>query len=968
MSLSKYQGKDIIATISFNRNFGYEENSLIYVYPNFLVTKDGLERIDSDDFPTRGCFEARLYGGFTVQKILEGYGDVVTIRINGEPTTNIRGSNLYAFRFNPEFGKARSEIWIEEFKGLGLYQILSSYQPFSVIDKTRRLKDVSDFIYTNQILVQDNYKIYGPFDFKRDSNGKDLLLSALETNDYLVGEYSEFEIDDNIIDVKDQSSRSCAVLVPKDRIVSPEKKSHTYDWVSDQVIIDIFVDLMRSEYGYDEDLLEKVRALISKIGNTQEINNITISRLDKLKSLAKQATVNQLIFKNNLAAIFNNPSLESGMRQLLSLEQEKVDEANHKYEQVKKLATKVVDEQESFSSLFAKEAGVTVYDDLNELDKSKDVVKPKSLKDQLNNLFSREKLSHGSNSSGNLLDGLDSYQDSSANATDSVIGTPSKEFTKEFENSVLEKVDSISLDFLKIAELTEKNELLEQENKQLKDKDELYCNVEELKQEQLDLNQSVGELKKEVGDLEHQIAQKQKDNAIIESSFESKISEFQDRANIAAKIIDNQLYDRIVRSIGGLVGGANLAAAGQIGQVGQLANAGQAIEANNTSLESHGSQAKSHKKSATFNHALLEKSLSGKEIIQRVLDVIKNKAHRDVSYNDIANYLICLNQGFITTLAGEPGTGKTSLCILLAKALGLARSDSSRRFVEIAVERGWTSHKDFIGYYNPLTNNMEKSNVEAFNAFECMSEECGSKNAPYDEMEVAPYIVLLDEANLSPIEHYWAIFLKNCDLSSSSQREISIGGNRVFHLPQHLRFLATVNFDHTTEELSPRYLDRSWVIYLEPDTSDQIYDDDELVLNVENMIPYGSLTHAFGPKDNDTISEAVAAKWEIIKDIFAHKGAMPITPRNLKMVHNYCKVACRCMDLKGKESSLAPLDYALCQKILPSINGSGENYQALIDALAKECTEQSMPISAKHLMRMQRNAKNNMGFYQFFAR
>ena len=59
------------------------------------------------------------------------------------------------------------------------------------------------------------------------------------------------------------------------------------------------------------------------------------------------------------------------MRQLLSLEQEKVDEANHKYEQVKKLATKVVDEQESFSSLFAKEAGVTVYDDLNELDKSR---------------------------------------------------------------------------------------------------------------------------------------------------------------------------------------------------------------------------------------------------------------------------------------------------------------------------------------------------------------------------------------------------------------------------------------------------------------------------------------------------------------------------------------------------------------------------------------------------------------------
>ena len=67
-------------------------------------------------------------------------------------------------------------------------------------------------------------------------------------------------------------------------------------------------------------------------------------------------------------------------------------------------------------------------------------------------------------------------------------------------------------------------------------------------------------------------------------------------------------------------------------------------------------------------------------------------------------------------------------------------------------------------------------------------------------------------------------------------------------------------------------------------------------------------------------------------------------------------------------TKLAPLDYAVSQKILPTINGNGENYRSLIEELLKECTAQNMPITAKHLERMKRAAENNMGFYQFFAR
>ena len=247
-----------------------------------------------------------------------------------------------------------------------------------------------------------------------------------------------------------------------------------------------------------------------------------------------------------------------------------------------------------------------------------------------------------------------------------------------------------------------------------------------------------------------------------------------------------------------------------------------------------------------------------------------------------------------------------------------------------------------------------------FNAFAKMDNEYGC-----DPSSIAPFIILLDEANLSPLEHYWAAFLRNCDFTSVSNRSIALGGNNSFRLPEHLRFLATVNFDHTTEELSPRFLDRSWVIMLEPSRIDD--EADENIKNIEDMVSFGAIMEAFCVGENDVIDEAIQNKWSAIQKIFRERS-LQIMPRNLKMVKNYCAVGCRCMERDTPATKLAPLDYAFSQKILPTINGTGENYRLLIEDLMKECTVQNMPISAKHLERMKRVAENNMGFYQFFSR
>ena len=255
---------------------------------------------------------------------------------------------------------------------------------------------------------------------------------------------------------------------------------------------------------------------------------------------------------------------------------------------------------------------------------------------------------------------------------------------------------------------------------------------------------------------------------------------------------------------------------------------------------------------------------------------------------------------------------------------------------------------------------MERSNGEVYDAFEKMDAEYDS-----DQSQIAPFIILLDEANLSPMEHYWAAFFRNCDFASVSNRSIPLGGTKSFKLPEHLRFLATVNFDHTTEELSPRFLDRSWVIMLEPTRVDDEIDED--IENVKDMVSFEDMKAAFSIREDDVIDEAIQNKWNSIQKIFRDRS-LQIMPRNLKMVKNFCAVACRCMERDTPVTKFAPLDYALSQKILPTINGNGENYRLLIEDLLKECTAQNMPISAKHLARMKRVAENNMGFYQFFSR
>ncbi|MDR1301704.1 MAG: AAA family ATPase [Treponema sp.] len=472
---------------------------------------------------------------------------------------------------------------------------------------------------------------------------------------------------------------------------------------------------------------------------------------------------------------------------------------------------------------------------------------------------------------------------------------------------------------------------LENEEKNLK------VTLEQLQTEHQQLQQYVGiardiselskkkeVLNKEITHIQVEYDQYKQEQARLETQLNTTLEHFKDQVHLIARVIDSKLLTQVL----------------------------QAVSEEKPEVEVL----------VPFNTRLLfnprsKLEVSGERIIRRVYEYLQG-ANRDLSPNDTANYLICIMQGFITTFAGEPGTGKTSLCTILAKSLGLARSDAHSRFVDISVERGWTSHKDFIGYYNPLTKMMEKSNNRVFDALERLHYE-------HEHGANAPFFMLLDEANLSPLEHYWAAFLRLCDEDSAYSRSLSLGGKHHWNIPKYLRFLATVNFDHTTEELSPRFLDRSWIITLDPNTA-----GGELVHletpNQETIISYSALSTAFLPRGDGGIGdEGISNKWSKIQSIFRLNN-LPIMPRNQKMVHTYCAIACKYMDTQTQENRFAPLDYAVSQKILPIINGTGERYQNLLKGLKEEC--KSMPLCRNHIARILKAADENMGFYQFFAK
>ena len=334
---------------------------------------------------------------------------------------------------------------------------------------------------------------------------------------------------------------------------------------------------------------------------------------------------------------------------------------------------------------------------------------------------------------------------------------------------------------------------------------------------------------------------------------------------------------------------------------------------------------------------------------------------RDYEKNDILNMYICLSQNFLTVFSGEPGTGKTSICNILANSLGLNKfgndsNISKNRYVSVSVERGWSSKRDLIGYFNPLTKKYDRSNAKIYDGLMILNEE--NKESRF------PYLILLDEANLSPMEYYWADFMRAAD-NSESDVFVNIGlDDKDIYIPKTLHFLATINNDQTTEQLSPRLIDRAWIVKLP--TNRRIIEANVSVDKYFNScVLWSDIEKAFVLSESKEMSLKTVAE-QIYKLFDEHH--LTVSPRVQQSIKNYVCVAQEIMeDEIGVTKKQKALDFAIVQKLLPKINGYYKDYELLFKKLIPICDENSLKMTKGALITMEEFQRQNMGYCQYLV-
>ncbi|MCD8423563.1 ATP-binding protein [Tenacibaculum finnmarkense] len=321
-------------------------------------------------------------------------------------------------------------------------------------------------------------------------------------------------------------------------------------------------------------------------------------------------------------------------------------------------------------------------------------------------------------------------------------------------------------------------------------------------------------------------------------------------------------------------------------------------------------------------------------------EILKNNG-RHLEKHFIDNLLISVHQNTLTILAGLPGTGKTTLSRMLSQILA-----PKERVKEISINRGWSSQKDLIGFSNPLNNKFHSSPTGMYDLLKQLNYE--SENETYLDCPMS--YIILDEANLSPIEHYWSAFYNLTDslANKDSLLKIELSQSEIIEYANNIRFIATINHDQTTESLSPRVIDRSNIIQIKPNSLsiNEISNNKIECLNLSyhnikkffQLLDFNETTRVFD------FNEEIRDIYKKVNEIFKNDLKIFISPRVETNIKRYCNVAQNLMREKSK-----PIDYCISQRLLPMINVYGDKFKQPLEKLLIEFQNNDLTISAEIL-------------------
>jgi hypothetical protein len=193
-----------------------------------------------------------------------------------------------------------------------------------------------------------------------------------------------------------------------------------------------------------------------------------------------------------------------------------------------------------------------------------------------------------------------------------------------------------------------------------------------------------------------------------------------------------------------------------------------------------------------------------------VEDLRQRMAARGRFYDQeaVRSFVAGLHTSQLIILEGISGIGKTSLPLAFAQAAGAGVG-------VVEVQAGWRDRQDVVGFYNPFEGRFSEQKMTAL-----------LYQAQTPRWAELPFLVVLDEMNLSHPEHYFADFLSQMEQPDPTNRWIRLMSHRVsgapnllrdgmeLRLPPNVWFVGTANHDETTSSFAPKTIDRAHILEL----------------------------------------------------------------------------------------------------------------------------------------------------------